>query len=80
MKKYNSIDGRIHTNSRLWYFIPMAVRRTRNAEKTLEKAYNVKIETGYMSSKGTVYILHEENLMLLFETIKELQQYLEEVY
>lgn len=49
-------------------------------KKTLEKAYNVKIETGYMSSKGTVYILHEENLMLLFETIKELQQYLEEVY
>lgn len=50
------------------------------SKKTLEKAYNVKIETGYMSSKGTVYILHEENLMLLFETIKELQQYLEEVY
>lgn len=48
--------------------------------KALEKAYNVKIETGYMSSKGTVYILHEVNLMLLFETIKELQQYLEEVY
>lgn len=48
--------------------------------KALEKAYNVKIETGYMSSKGTVYILHKENLMLLFETIKELQQYLEEVY
>ena len=49
-------------------------------KKSLEKAYNVKIETGYMSSKGTVYIPHEENLMLLFETIKELQQYLEEVY
>ena len=48
--------------------------------KALETAYNVKIETSYMSSKGTVYILHEENLMLLFESIKELQQYLEEVY
>ncbi|MCR0327596.1 hypothetical protein MKA58_09365 [[Clostridium] innocuum] len=48
--------------------------------KALETAYNVKIETSYMSSKGTVYILHEGNLMLLFETIKELQEYLEEVY
>lgn len=38
MKKYNSIDGRIHTNIRLWYFIRMAVRRTRNAEKDLRKS------------------------------------------
>ena len=49
-------------------------------KKGLEKAYNVKIDTSYISSKGTVYILHEGNLMLLFETIKELQEYLEEVY
>lgn len=27
MKKYNSIDGRIHTNSRLWFVIRMAVRK-----------------------------------------------------
>ena len=38
MKKYNSIDGRIHTNSRLWYFIRMAVRRAKNAEKDLRKS------------------------------------------
>jgi hypothetical protein len=38
MKKYNSIDGRIHTNSRLWYFIRMAARRTRNAEKDLRES------------------------------------------
>lgn len=39
MKKYNSIDGRIHTNSRLWFVIRMAVRKWRNAEKELKRKY-----------------------------------------
>ena len=38
MKKYNSIDSRIHTNSRLWYFIRMAVRRFKDAEKSLRES------------------------------------------
>lgn len=39
MKKYNSIDGRIHTNSRLWFIIRMAIKKWRNAEKELKKNY-----------------------------------------
>lgn len=39
MKKYNSIDGRIHTNSRLWYFIRMAIKKWKNAEKELKRKY-----------------------------------------
>lgn len=38
MKKYNSIDGRIHTNSRLWFAFRMAVRRAKDAEKSLRKS------------------------------------------
>lgn len=48
-------------------------------KKTLEKAYNVKIDEIRIAGKGA-YVLHEENLHLLFYTIGELQQYLEEVY
>ena len=39
MKKYNSIDGRIHTNSRLWYFIRIAIKKWRNTEKELKSKY-----------------------------------------
>ncbi|WP_257269963.1 hypothetical protein [Erysipelatoclostridium sp. DFI.2.3] len=39
MKKYNSIDGRIHTNSRLWFIIRMAIKKWRNAEKELKRKY-----------------------------------------
>lgn len=39
MKKYNSIDGRIHTNSRLWFIIRMAINKWRNAEKELKRKY-----------------------------------------
>lgn len=46
---------------------------------TLEKVYNVKIDEIRIAGKGA-YVLHEENLQLLFYTIGELQQYLEEVY
>lgn len=35
MKKYNSIDGRIHTNSWLWFIIRMA-KKWRNTEKELK--------------------------------------------
>lgn len=38
MKKYNSIDGRIHTNSRLWFIVRMTVRRLKNAENDLRKS------------------------------------------
>ena len=38
MKKYNSIDGRIHTNRRLWFIIRMAIRRTKDAEERLRKS------------------------------------------
>lgn len=38
MKKYNSIDGRIHTNSRLWFIIRMTVRRYKDAEKRLRNS------------------------------------------
>lgn len=37
MKKYNSIDGRIHTNSRLWYFIRMAIKKMEKRRKGAEK-------------------------------------------
>lgn len=40
MKKYNSIDGRIHTNSRLWFAFRMAVKKWRNAEKELKSKYD----------------------------------------
>lgn len=39
MKKYNSIDGRIHTNSRLWFIVRMAIKKWRNAEKELKREY-----------------------------------------
>ncbi len=39
MKKYNSIDGRIHTNSRLWFAFRMMIRKWRNAEKELKRKY-----------------------------------------
>jgi len=39
MKKYNSIDGRIHTNSRVWFIIRMAIKKWRNAEKELKRKY-----------------------------------------
>ena len=39
MKKYNSIDGRIHTNSRLWFIIRMAIKKWRNVEKELKRKY-----------------------------------------
>ena len=46
---------------------------------TLEKVYNVKIDEIRIAGKSA-YVLHDENLQLLFYTIGELQQYLEEVY
>lgn len=46
---------------------------------TLEKVYNVKIDEIRIAGKSA-YVLHEENLQLLFYTIGELLQYLEEVY
>ena len=46
---------------------------------TLAKKYKVEIDkirvTGY-----DAYVLHEANLLLLFYTTEDLQQYLEEVY
>lgn len=45
----------------------------------LSKKYKVEIDKVRVNGYDA-YVLHEENLQLLFYTIGELQQYLEEVY
>ena len=42
----------------------------------LSKKYKVEID----KVRVNAYVLHEANLLLLFYTAEELQQYLEEVY
>lgn len=46
---------------------------------TLSKKYKVEIDKVRVNGYDA-YVLHEANLLLLFFTTEELQQYLEEVY